>query len=373
MNDVMAMVYTGEGDARLRELTQTRAIAALPVLGRYRVIDFVVSSFVNSGIRNVGVVTQKNYHSLMDHLGSGKEWDLHGKYNGLFILPPYVTRDNVGVYSGSLDALRSNTSYLNRSKQEYVILSDSTIIYNTRFEEMLKTHKESGAEITVMYTKDPSMLRNEYGSYLEVGEDDLVKDVEVEPTNPSYENTYMRVMLLRRDLLRKLVSDAAAHGLHDMERDVLQRLIHKEGIRVRGYEYKGPCWHIDSVQSYYWMNMALLDGQTRKMLFDEELPIYTKIRDEMPVTYGPDSRCVNSLVADGCVIEGTVENSVLFRGVYIAPDTHVKNCIIMQDGRIQSGAYIENCILDKQVIIKRNAKLIGPESYPIVIAKDVVI
>lgn len=373
MNDVMGMIYTGEGDARLRELTLTRAIAALPVLGRYRVIDFLLSSFVNSGVRNVGVVTQKNYHSLMDHLGSGKEWDLHGKYNGLFILPPFVTRENVGVYSGVLDALRSNTSYLNRSKQEYVILSGSNILYNTQFDDMIREHKASGAEITVMYTREPSMLRNDFGTYLEIGEDNLVTEVEVEPTRPSYDNVYMQVMLLRRELLQKLMDDAAAHGFHDMERDVLQRLIHKAGIRVRGYEHKGFCWHIDSVQSYFLMNMALLECKKRKELFPEQLPVYTKVRDEMPAAYGEKGQSINSLVADGCVIEGTVENSVLFRGVRIAADTHVKNCVIMQDGRIHSGAYIENCILDKQVIIKRNAKLIGPESYPIVIAKNVVI
>ncbi len=373
MNDVMGMIYTGEGDSRLRELTLTRAIAALPVLGRYRVIDFLVSSFVNSGVHNVGVVMQKNYHSLMDHLGSGKEWDLHSKNNGLFILPPFLTRENIGIYSGVLDALRSNTSYLTRSKQEYVILSDSTILYNMSFEKMIKKHIESGAEITCLYTKDPSMIRAEYGSYLNINEEGIVTDVEVEPTKPTHKNTYMKVMLLKRELLRKLVDDAVAHGYHDMEKDVLQRLIQKEGMRVRTYEYIGPCWHIDSVQSYFNMNMAMLDQKVRQKVFADDLPVYTKIRDEMPATYGDSAQCVNSLVADGCIIEGKVENSILFRGVRVAPDTHVKNCIIMQDGQIHSGAHIENCVLDKQAVIKRNAKLIGPDSYPIVIAKNVVI
>lgn len=373
MNDVMGMIYTGEGDARLRELTLTRAIAALPVLSRYRVIDFLVSSMVNSGVHNVGVVMQKNYHSLMDHLGSGKEWDLHGKNNGLFILPPFLTRENVGVYAGVLDALHSNTSYLARSKQEYVILSDSTILYNMNFTDMVKSHIESGAEITVLYTKNPAMARNEYGTYFSIDDDGYVKDVEVEPTRPTHKNIHMKVMLVKRELLCRFVDDAVAHGLHDMERDVLQRLIKNTGLKVRGYEYTGLCWHIDSVQSYFAMHMALLDRDLRKALFSKDLPVYTKIRDEMPAAYGENARCINSLVADGCVIEGTVENSILFRGVRVAPDTYVKNCIIMQDGQIRSGAHIESCILDKQAVIKRNAKLIGPDSYPIVIAKNVVI
>ena len=137
MKDVMGIIYTGENDALLRELTIIRAIAALPVAGRFRVIDFLVSSMVNAGIKNIGVIMQKNYHSLMDHLGSGKEWDLHGKINGLHILPPFLTRENVGLYPGFLDALRSNNDYLTRSKQELLVLSNSNIIYNAHLDEMI--------------------------------------------------------------------------------------------------------------------------------------------------------------------------------------------------------------------------------------------
>ena len=154
MKNVMGVIYTGENDANLRELTLTRAIAALPVGGRYRVIDFLLSSMVNGGIKNVGVIMQKNYHSLMDHIGSGKEWDLHGKNDGLKVLPPFLTRENVGVYSGMLDALRSNTNYLSRSKQEYLVLSNSTIIYNANIAEFVAYHQNSGADITIclLYT-----------------------------------------------------------------------------------------------------------------------------------------------------------------------------------------------------------------------------
>ena len=192
MKDVMGVIYTGENDARLRELTMTRAIAALPVLGRYRVIDFLVSSMVNGGMKNVGVIMQKNYHSLMDHLGSGKEWDLHGKNDGLYVLPPFLTRENVGVYSGMLDALRSNTNYLSRSKQEYLVLSGSNIIYNAKLDDLVRFHIDSGADITMMYTKDPSMLRDEYGTYIAVNEAGEVIDMEVEgpPPPPPQKSTW---------------------------------------------------------------------------------------------------------------------------------------------------------------------------------------
>ncbi len=373
MKDIMGIIYTGENDARLRELTMTRAVAALPVAARYRVIDFLASSMVNAGIRNVGVIMQKNYHSLMDHLGSGKEWDLHGKNEGLHILPPFLTRENVGVYTGLLDALRSNTNYLIRSKQESLILSGSDIIYNAHLDEMIRYHEDSGAEITLLYTKDPTMKRDEYGSYLNLDEAGNVVNMEVEPTHPTYDNCYMEVLIIRRELLHNLVDKAVAHGLHDMAKDLLLPLIREGQARINAFEYKGLCWRIDSVQSYFRFNMDILETEKRKGIFREDLPVYTKVRDEMPTYYGDNVNVINSLLADGCQIEGTVENSVLFRGVKIAPDAHVKNCIIMQDGQVHSGAYIENCILDKQAVIKRNAKLIGPEAYPIVIGKNVVI
>ena len=373
MKDVMGIIYTGEGDAQLRELTLYRAIAALPVASRYRIIDFLVSSMVNGGIKNVGVIMQKNYHSLMDHLGSGKEWDLHGKIDGLHILPPFLTRENVGLYPGVLDALRSNTNYLVRSKQETIILSNSKIIYNAKMDELVRFFRDTGADMTLLYTTDEGIKRDEAGTYLSLDESHNVTDLEVDPTHPSYNNIYMQVMVIRRELLRELVDKAVAHGLHSMDRDVIQRLVRDGTAKVNAYEYKGMCWNIDSVQSYFKFNMDILDTAKRKGIFREDMPVYTKVRDEMPAYYGDDCSVVNSLVADGCQIDGSIENSVLFRGVKIAPSAHVKNCIIMQDGLVQEGAYIENCILDKQAIIKRNARLIGPQAYPIVIAKDVII
>ncbi len=373
MKDIMGLIYTGENDARLRELTVTRAIAAMPVAGRYRVIDFLVSSMVNGGMKNIGVITQKNYHSLMDHLGSGKEWDLHGKNDGLHILPPFLTRENVGLYPGLLDALRSNSNFLVRSKQEILVLSNSNIIYNAHLDELVQYYRDTDADVTLMYTKDASMKRDEYGTYLALDESGIVKDMEVSPTHPGYDNVYMQVLVIKRELLRDLVDKAVSHGFHSMDKDILLRLVQDRSAKINAYEYKGKCWQIDSVQSYFRFNMDILDPANRKNLFRDELPVFTKVRDEMPACYGEKATVINSLVADGCTVEGTIENSILFRGVKIAPGAYVKNCIIMQDGQVHEGAYIENCILDKQAVIKRNARLIGPEAYPIVIGKDVVI
>lgn len=373
MKNVMGIIYTGEKDSFLRELTLLRAIAAVPVAGRYRVIDFIVSGMVNSGIRNVGVIMQKNYHSLMDHLGSGKEWDLHGKNDGLYILPPFLTRDNVGVYKGSLDALHSNMNYLRRSRQEYVLLSNSLMLYNANFKDMFRRYMESGCDVMMMYHRSPELQRPEYGIYLDVEENGHVKDLELDPTTPQYAATGMDVMILRKDLLIDLVSRGVAHGYHDLLRDVLQRLVRDAGLNMYGYEYHDACFRLDSVQSYFSLNMALLDNKVRHSLFPDDRPVYTKVRDQMPARYLEHARMINSMVTDGCIINGTVEHSVLSRGVKIDEGAVVKNCVLMQDCHIESGAHLENCILDKQAHVKAGGTLIGPNSYPIVISKNMVI
>lgn len=373
MKNVMGIIYTGERDSYLRELTLMRAIAALPVAGRYRVIDFLVSGLVNSGVKNVGVIMQKNYHSLMDHLGSGKEWDLHGKNDGLYILPPFLTRENVGVYNGSLDALHSNSGYLRRSKQEYVLLCNSLIVFNANFSDMLETHLRSEADVTILYSKSPNLRRPEYGTYFEVNSEGIITDVEIDPTRPRYENACMEVYLLRKDLLMDLVDRGAAHGYHDINRDVFQRMIRDAGMRMAGYEYTDVCYRMDSVQSYFNFNMDVLDARVRHSLFSEEKPVYTKVRDEMPARYLEHARVVNTMVADGCIVDGNVEHSMLFRGVRIGKGARIKNCVIMQDSVIEEDVTLENCILDKQAVIKRGGKLIGPSTYPIVISKDMTI
>ncbi|MEG0767147.1 MAG: glucose-1-phosphate adenylyltransferase subunit GlgD [Clostridia bacterium] len=375
MKDVMGLIYTGENDARLRELTLTRAVAALPVAGRYRTIDFLLSSMVNSGVRNVGIITQKNYHSLMDHLGSGKEWDLHIKHDGLFILPPFLTRDNIGVYTGLLDALRSNAGYLRRSRQEYIILTNSHVILNMNFDEMLQTHIDSGADITLLYshkeTLEPLPNREEC-AYLGL-DGQRVTSFEIDPAVPSYPNESLEVYVMKRELLRYLVDQGVAHGMHDFNRDIIQRLVNEGSMTILGYPYDGKAWRIDSVQAYYQFHMDLLDTRVRDTLFSDDRPVYTKVRDDMPARIVSGAQVANSLIADASIIEGTVENSVLFRGVHVAAGAVVRNSIIMQDAQIQSGAELNHCILDKQAIIRRNGRLIGPAAYPIVIAKNVMI
>ena len=373
MSNIMGIIYTGDRDDQLRELTTMHAVAAVPILCRYRLIDFPLSSLVNSGVRNVGVIMQRNYNSLMDHLGSGREWNLHGKRAGLVMLPPFMTRDNVGVYSGFLDALHSNLHYLRRSKERYVVITDTHMLYTAQFDEMVRSHEASGADITLLYTKDPGVRRNGAGRYIYIDADGRVTALEIDPTIPRLPYTYMEAFCVRRELLINLVDRAVSRGQYHLTRDLLMNAISDGSLAIRSFENTGRVWHIDSVQAYFDCSMELLNMETRSRLFSNERPVWTKLRDEMPARYEAGSNVTNCMAADGCVVEGTVENSILFRGVRVEKGAVVRNSIIMQDGCVHAGAELQHCILDKQVTILPGTRLESPRRYPIVIAKNMTV
>lgn len=377
MNDVMGIVYT-TNDLTLRELTSQRAVAAVPVAGRYRIIDFTLSNLVNSGVRNVGIIAQRNYQSLMDHVGSGKEWDLHTRNNGLFILPPFLTRENGGEYSGMVEALRANFDYLRRSQQKYALVTNSDCIMNTSFEPMIKQHIDSGADITLMYRKvtptdiDYSHSSKNSHSFIDVDEEGNVRDMEVNPNAASYDNLYTEVMLVKRTLLIHLIDQAVSHGAKSMSQDILRPYINSGALKIMAYRMEGYYRRIETIKSYFNFNLDLLNYDVRKELFGTK-PVYTKTRDDVPAIYREGAQVKNSLVADGCVIEGTVENCILFRGVHVARGASLKNCIIMQDSYIEDFVELENVILDKSVTVRSHGRMVGQRHYPFVIGKGVTL
>lgn len=371
--DVVGLIYTGESNDRLQELTRVRSVAALPILGRYRLIDFMLSNMVNSGMHNVGVILQRNYQSLLDQLGSGREWDLHGKRGGLTLLPPFATHDHNGNYEGLLDALKNNLSFLRRSKERYIAVTDSSILYSIRFEDVLKQHIETEADITLVYTKDRDARRNGAGRYIGVDEKHVVHQLEFDPAIPRLENTYIGVFLVRREMLIDMVDRATSQGFHHFTREMLYRILMDRSYKVCGFRLPEKPWIIDSVQAYYQTNMAALKKEVRDALFIKDRPILTKLRDEMPTRYAPGASVSNSLVGDGCVIEGRVENSIIFRGVTVRAGAVVKGCIIMQDALIGRNVEVENCILDKLTTVREGGRMIAPPDYPIVVAKNLTI
>lgn len=373
MRDTMGIIYTGDNNISLQELTLRRSIAALPFGGRYRVIDFTISNMVNSGMINVGLITQNNYHSLMDHLDSGKQWDLDRKSGGLFILPPYVSPDNTGWYRGEIDALRANLSYIKRSPQKYVILSGSSMVCNLTYDDAMEFHRDNMADITVIYKEEKKATREELSRHtlIQTDEQNRIWDFAVKPNSPKSNKISMEMYIIEKKLLEYLIEECVARGQYDFNKYILIK--NKEKLRVFGYPYHGYLAKIDSIQSYYKHNLELLDQNNFYELFHHAGPIYTKVKDEVPAKYGEKSRAENSLVADGCVIEGEVENCVLFRGVRIAKGATVKNSIIMQDTDIEDNAVLENVILDKEVMIRKGKHLIGQASYPVVIRKSAII
>lgn len=367
--DVFGLIYTGESSMQLRDLTYSRSVAAVPFAGRYRCIDFIMSNLVNTGISNVGIIAQKNYHSLMDHLGSGKEWELHRKRDGLFILPPFVTRDNTGIYRGTVDAYHSVMGYVRRSSQKYIIISGSHTIFNTTFDDMIAYHISSGADITMMYNdvapQHPDDQFNELR--FELSEDGRITAIQLNPDQPTEKHSFCDVVMMEKATFEYLIEDAYSRGETDFIRDILLRRV--GDLRMYGWRYDGYVGCISSLPAYFNHNMNVLDPAVRRDLFNPEHPIYTKVKDEVPARYRGASRAHNCLVADGCVIEGEIENSVLFRGVHIGRGTRISNCVVLQACDIQEDCELSYVILDKGCTVRQGRRLAGYDSFPIIIRK----
>ena len=374
--DAFGLIFTGESNPHMRDLVLSRAVAAVPFGGRYRCIDFVLSNLVNTGIRNIGLITQRNYHSLMDHLGTGKEWDLNRKRDGLFFLPPFSTKDNTGVYRGDIDAFHSVMQYVRRSNQKYLILCGSHILFNTTFDAMIRQHRETGADITFMYNEDPSFFPEEQNRDLRIRfeEDGItVKELEWNPRNPNSDFRACEATIMDKDLFDDLVEEAYSRGNIDFVREVLLPLVREKHLKVMGWRYDGYVARIDSINTYFHHSMALLNASVAKDLYNMQHPIYTKVKDEFAATYGENARVHNVMMADGCKIDGTVENSIVFRGVTVETGAVVRNSILMQGVNIRAGAVLDHVILDKNVVVNAGRQLTGYEGIPLVFRKNLTV
>lgn len=370
--DAFGLIYTGENNPLLRDLTLSRAVAAVPFGGRYRCIDFILSDLVNSGVTSVGLIAQKNYHSLMDHLGAGKEWDLHRKREGLFVLPPFMTKENTGLYRGSVDAIRSCLGYVRRCPQSHVILTGSHTIFNMTFNGMLEEHVRSGADVTILYSADGDMQTNpdEQNKDLRLIMDDVgrIRQLEYNPYRPQTNLRSCDALMMDKQLLEYLVEEAYAHGLTHFYRDVLLKKVGT--LNMRGYRYDGYVARLDSLNGFYAHSMELLDPAVRADLFNSAHPIYTKVKDEVSTRYGETAAVHDSLLADGCAIDGTVEHSILFRGVSVGKGAVVRNSIVMQGVHVGEKCVLDHVILDKGAVIRDGRTLTGYDNFPIILKKN---
>ncbi len=366
-NNVLGLIFASINDSAVIDLTKQRTMGSIPFGGRYRLIDFPLSNMVNSGIQEVGVITKSNYGSLMDHLGSGREWDLARKKGGLHLLPPF-SHFGGGVYQGRLEALNNVWNFIDYAKSEYVVMANCDVVANIDFNKVIAAHKDSDADITMVYAKGLyKMEKNINTSILTIDDDNNVTEVLVHPDMAGECNICLDIFVMKTDFLKKIVREAASKNQCSFIRNVLQG--RNDEFTFKAYEHKDCFFKIDSLEAYYKTNLKLQESDVRKSLFDPETPIYTKTGDNAPVKYGLETSVKNSTIADGCMIEGTVENSILFRGVKIGKGSVVKNCVLMQGTVIGDNCSLDSVVTDKEVEISNERVLTGSEEYPLYLSK----
>ncbi len=368
MTNVLGILFANAHEESVPELTAKRTMASVPFGGRFRMVDFLLSGMSNSGMSKVGIITRANYQSLLDHIGMARPWDLARNDGGLTLLAPFGRNIDTGLFRGKLEALDSCLSYIRHTGCEYTVLSDCDLVINPDFSKLVQAHIGSGADITaVCRTADYTVDQTRASTCFEVGGDGRVKEVSINRAMAGRRTMDLNIYVLKTSLLISLVTDLVSLGKFSLSRDVLQGKCGELNISV--YEFSGFCMRVCDLESYYRANMALLCHDDLAQLVMSERPVYTKDRADAPAKYGFDCTVKNSLVANGCVIEGVVENSILFRGVKVGKGSVVKNAILMQDTSVGRNTSVSNIITDKNVTIGDGLTVSSSENCPLYIAK----
>ncbi len=369
-NNVMGIVFPNVHDEFMAEMTQLRSMGSVPFFARYRLIDFSLSNLVNAGISKVGIVTKSNYQSLMDHIGTGKAWDLDRKNGGLVFLPPY-SNNEAKIYKGHVDGLFGAMNFLKHSSEKYVVLCDCDVLTNFDLNSMIETHINSGADITIAYKKG-RMPENHHDVMAFKLNNNKITDITF--AAPDIDNCCfsLDITIMSRELLIEIVNQGYEHNYTSLSRHIFQKSIGK--LNMYGYEITDYAAVISSTDAYVSITSEVINNaEIRQQLFCGERPVFTKTRDDMPTIYGLNCDVKNSIIADGCVINGTVKNSVLFRGVHIGHDAIVENCIIMQDSIVGDMTDLKHVTLDKKVSIGNGKTLKGTSVYPIYVRKNAIV
>ncbi len=359
----------------LNSFTQDRNMAAIPFGGRYRLVDFTLSNMVNSGILNVGVLVKQHYHSLMDHLSNSQEWDLNRKNGGLQLLPPFATKDSDSSGSrGKLDELRNALDYLETiSATPYVLLADAYVLCNIDYRAALEDHIASGCDITMLATKETEASSFNCASVMKTDAGHRVTSYALDcPAKPG-DYASMGHMIISREFLINVIRDYTSRGIYDFLRDFIQHEFNRGRLSINLYEVNTTVLRIRNVEEYFQNSLAILNDDVADALFRGDRPIHTRVTDEVPAYYGLDAQVERAVIADGCFIDGSVEDCVLSRGVKVGKGAKLKNCVIMQGSVVGEGASLENVIVDKWVTISDGAQLKGLDSTPVVIRKGVTV
>ncbi len=363
----MGIIFANDGT--IGSLTEKRTMASLPFGGRYRQVDFALSNLSAAGIRHVGIITRHSYQSLMNHIGSGEEWGMELEEGGLEFLTPYAmsTTDN---YRGKLESLYSAMAFLEYgTEDEYVFMIDSAILSNIDLNDVLKAHIASGKAVTVVTKAGIANGSKQLDLALKLDDKGNVVDMAVDYVAPADYLASMDIFVLSKKWLVKQVKEHIAHALYHMDRDLVLGLWHNDPASVNVYQFKGLAMFNESVEEYFRNSLALNKKEVRHDLFHYNHPVFTKVRDRVPTYYGEACEIENCIVADGCMLEGEAENSVLFRQVTLEEGAEIENCVVMNDAVIGKGAQLKNVILDKDVIVRPGSKLIGTPNNPIIIRR----
>ena len=369
--NVMGIIFAN--DATLGALTDKRTIASLPYGGRYRLVDFHLSNMTAAGVRHVGIITRHNYQSLINHIGSGEEWGLELEEGGLEFLTPFAT-SKTDRYHGKLSAIHEAMGVLEYgTDDEYVITCDSAVISNIDLQKVLASHIESGKDVTVVTKAGVADGKKQLDLALKLDDKGEIVDVAVDYIAPSDYLASMDIFVMSKQYLRETIREFIARNLFHMDRDLILGQWQKNAISINVYQFEGTALFNESLNEYYANSLALIDSDIRHDLFEGNHPVFTRVRDRVPSYYGEGCQIKNSILADGCMLEGQVENSVLFRQVTIGKDAQVRNCVIMNDTVVGEGAQLECVILDKDVVVRPGAKLCGTPCHPLVVKRGDIV
>ena len=360
-----------KGNPNINILNYARPLASTPIAGRYRIIDFVLSNMVNSGITNVGIYAKEKYRSLTDHLGSGKDWDLSRKKGGLYIFSPENTKynNNYGFRSGDVYSILANIDYIERSTEEYILIAPGYMLCSMDYKDAIKYHQESKNDITVLY-KHVDNADEDFLSCMTLNIDNNNRVLNIGTNIGAFPsaNISMETYIMKRTDFIKCIYKIASLGTHAYFEDYIKKEL--PNIQVGAYEFKDYLKCINSIQSYAQCSKEMLKKEVSTELFNSERKIFTKDKSQAPTIYMKNADVRNSFVATGCKIDGTVENCTLFRKVEIGKGAKIKNCVIMQNCKIDPGVVLENVIFDKNVRISKEKELKGDKDYPMVIEKN---
>lgn len=373
MKDTFAIVFANHGNPLLGDLIAHRCVSAIPLAGRFRTIDVLLSNLSKSGVRDVGVIMQRNFQSLVEHLGSGDAWDLNSKRGGLAVLSPFDQGMGTVLYSGFGDALFAKRYYINRQRARNCLLLESDTVYRQDYNALLDKQRQTGADIVFLCSHDRRLASSDRpgAARIVVDADGWVRHVEY-PQNPDDGAVfYLGACLMDKDLLVRLVEDSCAEGRYDFTTDILEPAL--AAYKVAMVEHTGYASRISSVKSYFDTAHDMLGFDVRDELFFRNGPVYTRAMDAPPVRYAAGCHVENSVFGNGCDIRGSVVGSEVFRGVTVEAGADVKNCVIMQDSHIGAGAHLRNAIIDKNVVVEPGARIVGTPDLPAMVRKGSII